>query len=165
VRNVAIIRSTSDGATKAAATRQRIVQATVDPGELTAPANAHLVTFADHDSLMDRASLVVGHGGHDTTIRAVPHGLPMVGILAMGSDQPMMAKLLDQWHVGIALPRDAALEVIRSAVEAILADPRYQEEAVARSRAFDNLDGAQLAATSIESVLTISSPASTADAS
>src|ERR1019366_892197 len=59
----------------------------VDPADLTAPANAHLVAFADHDALMDRAALVVGHGGHGTTMRSLRHGLPMVGIPAKGADQ------------------------------------------------------------------------------
>jgi Glycosyltransferase family 28 C-terminal domain len=54
--------------------------AIVDPAELSAPANAWLIPFADHDALMARATMVLGHGGHGTTMRALRYGLPIVGI-------------------------------------------------------------------------------------
>ena len=51
----------------------------VDPADLVPTSNAHLVPFAGHDDLMKRASFVVGHGGHGTNMRALLHGLSMVG--------------------------------------------------------------------------------------
>jgi UDP:flavonoid glycosyltransferase YjiC (YdhE family) len=60
----------------------------VDPAELTAAPNAYLVPFADHEALMSRASLVVGHGGHGTTMRALRRGLPIVGIPAKALIRP-----------------------------------------------------------------------------
>lgn len=72
----------------------------VDPSELTAPANTYLVPFADHDQPMDRSAMVLGHGGHGTTMRALSHGLPMVGIPAKGADQVPITKLIDQWGAG-----------------------------------------------------------------
>jgi len=125
----------------------------IDPADLVAPANAHVVAFADHDALMDRASLVVGHGGHGTTMRTLRHGLPMVGIPAKGGDQAPITLLIEEWKVGRALPGDADTGQIRSAAEEILANPSFSEEAALRSRAFGDRDGAQLAVTSIESVL------------
>jgi len=125
----------------------------VDPADLTPPANAHLVQFADHDALMDRAALVVGHGGHGTTMRTLRHGLPMVGIPAKGADQALITQLIEEWNVGRALPGDADTGRIRSAVEEILADPRFREESERRSAAFGDLDGAQMAATSVEDLL------------
>jgi hypothetical protein len=125
----------------------------VDPADLTAPANAHLVAFADHDALMDRAALVVGHGGHGTTMRSLRHGLPMVGIPAKGADQAPITQLIEEWKVGLALPGDADTLQIRSAAEEILADPGFAEEAARGASAFGDLDGAQLAATSVEALL------------
>jgi UDP:flavonoid glycosyltransferase YjiC (YdhE family) len=125
----------------------------VDPADLTAPANAHLVEFADHDALMDRAALLVGHGGHGTTMRSLRHGLPMVGIPAKGADQAPITQLIEEWKVGLALPGDADTRQIRSAAEEILADPGFAEEAARRASAFGDLDGAQLAATSVEALL------------
>lgn len=126
---------------------------TVDPGDLAAPVNAHLVSFADHDALMRRACLVVGHGGHGTTMRALQHGLPIVGIPARGADQVPITRFLEEWKVGRALPGDATAVQIQSAVDEILNDPSFSIAAQARSAAFAGLDGAQLAATSVETLI------------
>ena len=125
----------------------------VDPKELKAPANAHLVAFADHELVMDRASLVVGHGGHGTTMRALRRGLPMVGIPAKGADQIPITQLIDQWGAGRALPGDAGALQIRAAVEELLSSSDFRSEAQRRSLAFAGKDGAQLAASSVESLL------------
>jgi UDP:flavonoid glycosyltransferase YjiC (YdhE family) len=125
----------------------------VDPDELTAPANAHLAHFADHEALMERSSLVVGHGGHGTTMRALRRGLPIVGMPAKGADQAPITRLIEEWRVGVALPGDADVTQIRDAVAAVLAEPAFGEEARRRSAAFEGLDGATLAADSVESVI------------
>lgn len=125
----------------------------VDPAELNAPANAHVVAFADHDALMRRAAMVVGHGGHGTTMRALRSGLPIVGIPAEAVDQGPVTRLLEDWHVGLALPGDADVAQIRAAAGLVLADPSYRDNAVRRSLAFHGADGAQLAADSVETLL------------
>ncbi len=125
----------------------------VDPEDLAAPANSHLVAFADHDALMKRASFVVGHGGHGTTMRALRHGLPMVGIPAKGADQAPITQLIEEWKVGRGLPGDADVEHIRSAAEEVLFNPNFRKEAGRRSFAFDGLEGAQIAATSVEALI------------
>ena len=121
----------------------------VEPVELAAPANAHVIAFADHDLLMDRASVVVGHGGHGTTMRALRHGLPIVGIPAKGGDQAPITEMLDRWKVGRALPGDASVKQIRSAAEEILSDPTFRERARVRSRALEDCNGAARAALDI----------------
>ena len=124
----------------------------VDPAELAAPPNAYLVDFADHDALMVRAALVLGHGGHGTTMRALSHGLPIVGIPAKGADQAPITQLLEQWKVGRALPGDADPTQIRAAAEDVLGNPIFRDEAAKRALAFSGVDGAKLAASSIERV-------------
>jgi UDP:flavonoid glycosyltransferase YjiC (YdhE family) len=125
----------------------------VDPGELAAPANAYPVPLADHDALMERASLVVGHGGHGTTMRALRHGLPIVGIPAMLSDQVPITQWIEEWKVGRGLPLDADVTQIRAAAQDVLANPAFREQAERRSRAFAGLDGGELAASSVASLL------------
>lgn len=136
----------------------------VDPGELTAPGNALLVPFADHDALMDRAAFVVGHGGHGTTMRALSHGLPIVGIPAKEADQVPITRLLDRWGVGRALPGDATVEQIRAASEALLEDGAYRDEAASRAAALAGMDGAALAASSVEQLLSSSVASASAQA-
>ncbi len=125
----------------------------VDPTELATPANAWLVPFADHDQLMRRATMVVGHGGHGTTMRALSHGLPIVGMPAKGADQTPITQLLEQWKVGVALPPDADAVLIRAGVETVLGDDAYRVRAAERAEALDGTDGAARAARSIEALL------------
>ena len=50
----------------------------VDPDELRAPANAELHRYLPHTDVMPAVSLVIGHGGHSTTMLALAHDLPLV---------------------------------------------------------------------------------------
>ena len=127
--------------------------AIVDPAELSIPANAHVVAFADHDLLMDRASVVVGHGGHGTTMRALRHGLPIAGIPAKGGDQAPITEMVDRWGVGRALPGDASMLQIRIAAEEVLSDPTFAREARQRSHALEECNGGALAADSVDALI------------
>ncbi len=50
----------------------------VDPASLRAPENARIERAAPHDEILRRASLLIGHGGHGTTARALAHGVPVL---------------------------------------------------------------------------------------
>lgn len=80
-----------------------------------------------------RASLVIGHGGHSTTFRALAHGVP---VLAMPMhpllDQPMIADALERAGLGLHLPRRAGSDRIAAAVTTLLASD-VLERLVARS--------------------------------
>jgi UDP:flavonoid glycosyltransferase YjiC (YdhE family) len=125
----------------------------VEPAELSAPANAWLTSFADHEQLLERAAVVVGHGGHGTMMRALRHGVPVVGIPAKATDQAPNTRLIEEWGAGLALPPDTDELRIRAAVQEVLASDRFAAEAWRRSRAFGARDGADLAADSIEALL------------
>jgi UDP:flavonoid glycosyltransferase YjiC (YdhE family) len=125
----------------------------VDPGELVAADNVWLVPFADHEQLMGRASFVVGHGGHGTTMRALRRGLPIVGIPAKGGDQAPNLALVEAWGAGLALPGDADATTIRAAAENVLTDDRFAREARVRARSFPDADGAVFAADSVEALV------------
>jgi len=126
----------------------------VDPGELSAPGNAWLTPFADHDRLLERAAVMVGHGGHGTTMRALRHGVPIVGIPNKAVDQAGITRLIEEWGAGLALPPDAGADRIQAAVRDILADGRFTESARRLSLSFAARDdGASLAADSVQSLL------------
>jgi UDP:flavonoid glycosyltransferase YjiC (YdhE family) len=126
----------------------------VAPGALRSPTNAYVVSFADHGLLMDRATLVVGHGGHGTTMRCLSKGLPMVCVPALAGDQAPNAQMVEDWGAGIALPGDADIAQVRAAVETMLSIPTYAEEAKRLAANFAGMDGAALAADSLETLLT-----------
>jgi len=125
----------------------------VDPAELSPPANAWVTGFADHDQLLARTAVVVGHGGHGTTMRALRHGVPIVGVPGQAIDQIPNTRLVQEWGAGVALPPDADETGIRDAVAAVLADDRYTASARALSGNFGPDDGASQAADSIENLL------------
>jgi UDP:flavonoid glycosyltransferase YjiC (YdhE family) len=102
----------------------------VDPEALRAPANAELHRFVPHRELMPRASLVVGHGGHATTMLALAHGLPLLVIPMNPSfDQPEIARIVAERRLGLALSRRTAVRDLGLAVDSLLATPEYRENA------------------------------------
>lgn len=125
----------------------------VEPAELRPPGNAYVVPFADHDALLARASLVVGHGGHGTMMRTLRAGLPLVGIPAKGADQVSNLRVIEQAHAGRFLAADATVDQIRTAVLEVLTDPSYREAARRIATGFEGRDGAVLAADSLETLL------------
>lgn len=126
--------------------------------ELDAPANAYVVEVADHDAVLSRASLVVGHGGHGTTMRTLRAGLPLVGMPAKGTDQASNLRLVEQLGAGRFLPPEADVDLITATVAQVLADPAYGDVAQGLARDFEGRDGASLAADSLERVLVHAAP-------
>jgi len=125
----------------------------IDPGALKPADNVAVFANADHDQLMQRASLVVTHGGHGTFMRALSYGLPMAIIPGLASDQPVHAASAQAWGAGLALPNDASAEAMRSAVATILADPSYRAAAARLAKELEGLDGASGAANELEQLL------------
>ena len=125
----------------------------VDPTALKPADNVVTFATADHDDLMRRAALVVTHGGHGTFMRALTHGLPIVAIPGLAADQPINAASAQAWGVGRALPADASAEMMRAAVQEVLASPECRDAARAISRQLAGVDGASAAADEIERLL------------
>lgn len=126
----------------------------VDPEELSAPANAEIHRYLSHAEVMPSASLVIGHGGHSTTMRALSHGLPLL-ILPMSPlfDQVIIAEAVQEHGVGLMLGKDAAPADIRTAVAALLADTRYRREAERLATGIRDARGAETAADEVHAVM------------
>lgn len=102
-----------------------------DPTSFTVPANARVERFLPHDSILDRASAVVCHGGMGITQRALSKGVP-VCVIPFGRDQLEVARRVESSAAGVRLSsgklsperlREAvALTRSRSAGAARLAD-------------------------------------------
>lgn len=125
----------------------------VAPDELTVPANAVVVPYAAHDPILERAALVVTHGGHGTAMRSLRHGVPMVVIPGLAGDQPFVAAAVHEWGAGRAVPGDADTATIRDAAREVLSTASYSNNARARSHMLAGVDGAANAATEIEALL------------
>jgi MGT family glycosyltransferase len=121
--------------------------------ELEIPANAVVFPYAQHDAIMKHASLVVMHGGHGTAMRSLKNGVPTIVMPGLAGDQAPIARTMEEWGAGIALPGDASVEAIRSAAERIFSDSSYAQTAQRLSLPFAGVDGAANAADELESLL------------
>jgi UDP:flavonoid glycosyltransferase YjiC (YdhE family) len=115
----------------------------LDPSALRAPSHVEVHRFVPHDRLMPEASLVVGHGGHATTMRALGHELPLV-VLPMHPmlDQPMVGKRVERAGAGRVLSKKAPTGQVREAVAQLMVDGPHRTAAAhlgAEIRAADGL--------------------------
>jgi UDP:flavonoid glycosyltransferase YjiC (YdhE family) len=126
----------------------------VAPEALRLPAHFEVHRTLPHDDIMPSAALVVGHGGHSTTMRALAHGVPLL-ILPMHSllDQPMIGKAVAAAGVGRVLQKTASTRDIRGAVELLLQDPSYRRAAASVGARLRSHNGAIAAAVEIEGLL------------
>ncbi|MEL6574175.1 MAG: glycosyltransferase [Pseudomonadota bacterium] len=130
----------------------------IDPADLTIPANAHVVQYADHNAILARADLCVTHGGHGTMMRALKHGVPMVVIPGFPHDQAPNAALVEKLGAGIALPGDADAAKLGEAAGRILGDPSFSSSAAKQAREAKEVDSASSAADILERFATRTTP-------
>ncbi|GAB3604459.1 glycosyltransferase [Microbacterium aureliae] len=113
----------------------------IDASRLRVPPGIEVRDYADHARELPHVSLVVSHGGHGTTARALAHGIPVLVLPAHPlTDQPAIAAAVERLGVGAALPRTASPAAIRAAAERLLADGPERRAAAAlgeRLRAMD----------------------------
>jgi UDP:flavonoid glycosyltransferase YjiC (YdhE family) len=127
--------------------------------DLRVPENAELHSYVPHAEVLPTVSLVIGHGGHGTTMAALSHDLPVIVL--------PMARFMDQFKIGQALEKAGAGRLlrkrssptrIRKAIEQILGDERYRLAASRLGAEIRRQDGASVAADAIAEVLTRSNP-------
>jgi UDP:flavonoid glycosyltransferase YjiC (YdhE family) len=126
----------------------------IEPAALRAPANAQVLRYVNHDAEMSQASLVVGHGGHGTTMTALAHDLPLVimPMFALG-DQPAIGHALERLGAARVLPKNATAERIAAAVQEMLPDGPHRAAARALGAMIREHDGAEAAADVLERLL------------
>ena len=126
----------------------------VDPGELTAPANAEVHRFVPHAELMPHATMLVGHGGHATTMQALAHDLPMM-LMPMHPmlDQPMVARSVADAGAGRVVRKKATAAALAPVLEELLADGPHRAAAARLGAQVRALPGAATAADRIEGLV------------
>lgn len=100
----------------------------LNPDPLQIPGNARLYRWLDHHAVMERASVVVTHGGLGTILAALTAGVPMV-CLPAGRDQIENAEIVAALGAGRTLSQDSGPEQISEAVSDLLASPGYRRAA------------------------------------
>ena len=119
----------------------------LNPNDLPKAANVDVVGYVDHGELMPRCSLVVGHGGHSSSFRALAHDLPLLVIPASPlSDQRMIGASIAAAGAGLTLRRTASTEAIRRAITSLLTTPEYRSAATRIGTEVRAIDAADQAA-------------------
>jgi UDP:flavonoid glycosyltransferase YjiC (YdhE family) len=126
----------------------------VSAESLRVPANAELHSYLAHADVLPTVSLVIGHGGHATTMAALSRDLPIIVL--------PMARFMDQFKIGQALekagacclvPKRSSSARIRQAIEQVLGDDRYRLAASRLGAEIRQRDGASVAADAIAEVV------------
>jgi zeaxanthin glucosyltransferase len=115
--------------------------------------NTIVVNFAPQIQVLRRAALCITHAGLNTTLGALSCGVPMVAI-PVSSDQPGVAARIAYTGTGLVVPvKELTVERLRAAVNLVIADPRYRENAGRLRQAISRTNGLELAADLIERAL------------
>lgn len=122
----------------------------VDPADLRAAANHEIHRFVPHDQLMPQVSLVVGHGGHATTVRALAHDLPLV-VMPMHPllDQPMVGKSVVAAGAGRLVAKKASPDALRPVIAELLADGPHRAAAARLGQRIREMHGTRAAADAV----------------
>jgi UDP:flavonoid glycosyltransferase YjiC (YdhE family) len=121
--------------------------------DLTIPANVELRGRIPHEQIMPHADLVIGHGGHSTTLKALAHGIPMLVLpLNTSSDQPLTGNIIERNRLGRTLPANALPETIGKTIKGILTDHAIIAAAARMGERLRTQNGARNGADSIEMI-------------
>ena len=130
----------------------------IDPADVRGHARTEILRYVPHDQLMPGCSLVVGHGGHATTMRALAHDLPVL-VLPMHPllDQPMVGRAVDRAGAGRVLRKSAPVKGIAAALQELVADGPHRAAAAELGARIRASEGTARAADELEKLLVGSS--------
>jgi zeaxanthin glucosyltransferase len=120
-----------------------VVIATRD-GELAALApHVTVVAWAPQLALLERARVMVTHGGANSVAEALACGVPLL-IVPLGYDQPLQGCLVERAGAGIALePEAATRDAIAAALRALLADGPQRRRAAELRASYTATNGSR----------------------
>lgn len=126
----------------------------VNPAEIRVPGNVDVHQYLPHAEILPKVTLVVGHGGHSTTMRALAHDLPLVVVplFAMG-DQPNVAAAVRRYGAAEVVDKTARPAEIRAAIVRMLATGPHRVAAARLGAKIRASDGAAVAADEIETLV------------
>lgn len=120
-------------------------------GLRSVPPNVQIHGFVPHAQVLPGAALLVTHGGHSTTMKALAHGIPMLVLpLNPTADQLLIGDVLEREGLGRRRSARSSAERLRQEIAALLDDELVSERARRTgSRLRAERPGADVAATRI----------------
>jgi len=117
------------------------------------PANVLVVNYAPQLRILERASLMITHGGLGTIKECIYFGVPMI-VFPMGRDQPDNAARVVYHHLGLsATMQKTSVEQIAKLIDRIDANPLFRANATAMKKIFRERECSGEAVRLIESFL------------
>jgi MGT family glycosyltransferase len=108
--------------------------------------NAHVTDWLSHSELLPKCKVVITTGGPATIMAALAVGVPLV-IVPTTWDKPDNARRVVDAGAGVRItPRKCNPDTMRAAVDEVLSDPKYQENAQRLARSLAAAPGAPRAA-------------------
>lgn len=126
--------------------------------ELNLPGAPLVVSYAPHQQLIERASLIITHAGMNTVLGALSSGVPLVAI-PITNEQPGIAARLARTAAGEVMPL-ASLSVskLREAIQQVLTEDSYKNNAIRLQTAIRKAGGVTKAADIIEQAISTRKP-------
>ena len=125
------------------------------PADYNLPDTAIIVSFAPHQKLIDRASMIITHAGMNTTLGALSSGVPIVAI-PITNEQPGIATRIARTGAGEVLPLPyLSVPRLQAAIERVLTENSYKQNANRLREAIRSAGGVSRAADIVEQVVVI----------
>jgi UDP:flavonoid glycosyltransferase YjiC (YdhE family) len=126
----------------------------IDPSDLRVPEGVHVHRFVPHVELMPEAHVLVGHGGHGTTMQALAHDLPVL-VMPMDrlTDQPAVGRSLVRAGAGRMVGKGASAGRIAPVIAELLSDGPHRAAAARLGAETRSLPGARLGADVVEELV------------
>jgi UDP:flavonoid glycosyltransferase YjiC (YdhE family) len=120
--------------------------------------NTVVVGYAPQLALLRRASLVISHGGLNTTLEAISQGVPLV-LIPITNDQPGVAARVKRLGVGEFIPmHKLSVARLRRAIDTVLSSRSYRDAATKCAHWLAHTDGLARAAELIDMAFTSGCP-------
>jgi zeaxanthin glucosyltransferase len=117
------------------------------------PGTPIVVPYAPQLDLLKRAALTIFHGGLNTALESLAHGVPMIAI-PVTFDQPGVGARLVRTRTGRMIPiGELTANRLRMEISEILTNPQYRANAAILQKDISAINGVKLASDIIERVL------------
>src|SRR5262249_17540489 len=123
----------------------------LDPKQLGAvPANVLVVSHAPQIEVLKRSSLCITHAGLNTALESLASGVPMLAV-PITNDQPGVAARIAEKKVGVVVsPQQASPGTLVAAINQVLDDSTFRDNAQNIQNAIRRIDGLSIAAGILE---------------
>ncbi|MGG2066870.1 macrolide family glycosyltransferase [Bacillus sp. S14(2024)] len=117
------------------------------------PENFIVRRYVPQLEVLQHTDAFITHGGMNSTSEALYYEVPLV-VIPHTSDQPIIANRLEELQAGYRLdPHELSMEKLKEAVQVVLSNPSYRENAKKVSKSFKEAGGEKKALLAIDKYL------------